>query len=168
MSANNPFKENDEVKTNKGDRQGGIVVHTACWGATISGGKTCDKKTCLHFVKDFVWVKWADGKVCSYNHGELAFDKIVAADPVKDIALTDKEKAKFKEATKVIEEETAKTAFNWLEYNGIVQTRYTRDGRPYLVDVAGGGALPDVPAIQENELDWDAYNGKKRGSQRKK
>ena len=159
MSSSNPFKVGDIVKTVNGDKVNGTIKYVACYAATGSGGKACNKKTCNHYVKNFVWVEWADKKLCSYDHVELVFDGKIEPETINNIGLTEQEKSKFKETAKVLEEETKKsTQFNWLEYNGIVQTRYTRDGRPYLVDVAGGGSNPDIQPIDSSELDYNEYN----------
>jgi hypothetical protein len=146
----NPFKVDDVVRTTNGDKSGGIVKYIACNMATVAGGKSCDKKTCNHYVKDFVWVKWTDGKVFSYEHQELAIDKIVPTE-TKIITETPTNKAQELAIPDIME---SKIDFDL--YNGITEVRYTRDGRGYTISKPI--VVPDP--IAEQELDFDAYNSK--------
>lgn len=73
------FKIGDKVKTVVGPnvpalRTNGTVKHLACYLATSSGGKTCDKKTCTHALRDYAWVMWPSGQIFSYAQVELADD----------------------------------------------------------------------------------------------
>jgi hypothetical protein len=146
----NPFKTSDLVKTTSGSRVAGKVKYIACKGATTAGGKTCDKKACNCFIKDYVWVEWTDSKVFSYEHTELAFDVINGGSPIVSNVLEEK-----KPDTTIPDLTTEK--FNYDLYNGITEVRYTRDGKGYLVNVVQ--EIPK-PAIEEKELDFDVYNGK--------
>jgi|SRR5271165_2771030 len=152
----NPFKVNDLVKNNSGSRNAGKVIYIACKNATIAGGKTCDKKTCNCFVKDYVWVEWTDSKVFSYEHTELAFDGQQSQEIVaKEIKVIGENESKNIPTIPNLTLE--KLDFDL--YNGITQVRYTRDGIGYIVNV-GANQETIVPAIEEKELDFDAYNNK--------
>jgi hypothetical protein len=80
----NPYKVSDRVKTSGKNlvglatpivRLNGKVRYIACQLATTSGGKTCDKDTCQHTIKDYVWVLWP-GKTAtmSYHYSELDYE----------------------------------------------------------------------------------------------
>ena len=64
-------------------RSGGVVKHVACYLATAAGGKTCDKKTCAHAIKDYVWVSFPTGTF-SYHHEELDYDGVKATTVMPD------------------------------------------------------------------------------------
>jgi hypothetical protein len=56
-------------------RTGGIVKYITCKFATSSGGKTCDKKTCSHPVREYIWVVWPVSSTSfSYYHMELVHE----------------------------------------------------------------------------------------------
>lgn len=53
-------------------RINGIVKFATCRGATGVGGHTCEKRTCKHAPKEWVWVKWPNEKnLFSYHITEL-------------------------------------------------------------------------------------------------
>lgn len=149
----NPFNQSDIVRTVNGNRTGGVVKYIACKAATLAGGRTCDKKTCNHYVKDFVWVKWTDNSICSYEHSELAFEKAIAPDPIKII---EKESTDKIDTIPSLPKPEDRIDFNL--YNGITAIRYTRDGKEVIVDVSGQGLA--IPPIEEKDLDFEAYNTK--------
>jgi hypothetical protein len=149
----NPFKTDDIVKTVSGNKVGGKVKYVACKGATVSGGKTCDKKTCGCVGRDYVWVEWIDGKVYSYEYTELEYDK--QTQTTTSIEKTDEVKTNPNIVIPDLPND-----FNFDMYNGITQVRYTRDGRTYVVNVGGNIQTNDAPAIEEKDLDFDAYNRK--------
>lgn len=70
------FQINEVVKTvdSNTERMEGIIKYITCHAATGSGGKKCDKANCKHAPKDHVWVKWPNGKLCSYDYSELEND----------------------------------------------------------------------------------------------
>lgn len=75
----NTFVVGDIVKTLPGlpgtIRNGGVIRYIACVAATSAGGKTCDKKTCQHPVKQIVWVQWQGHvNIFSYMYTELTLN----------------------------------------------------------------------------------------------
>ena len=146
----NPFNTNDIVKTTSGNKVGGKVKYIACKGATIAGGKTCSKKSCNCFIKDYVWVEWMDGKVYSYEHTELAFNDKEQVVAKQIITIEDKK------VIPAIPDLTEKFDFDM--YNGITEIRYTRDGKGYLVNK--GLQETSKTLVEEKDLDFDAYNRK--------
>lgn len=161
----NPFKINDKVKTVDNKRQNGTVKYIACNAATNSGGKSCDKKQCLHFVKDFVWVEWSDGKLYSYIHTELGFESVVVPTEIMKVEESNGIPSSKDLCIPPLKEKEDKF-FDYRLYNGFSQVRYTREGKPVIVDVLDDGIVPTI--IKDDELDFDVYIGKKQGSIRKK
>ena|SRR5271165_385890 len=151
----NPFKTNDVVRTTSGSKIGGKVRYVACKGATAAGNKTCNKKTCNCYIKDYVWVEWADGKTFSYEHTELAIVEEQSKEVVgEEIVAVEQSKT----SVPAIPDLTIKK-FDFDMYNGITEVRYTRDGRGYLVNKM---LQQDVSKtlVEEKDLDFEAYNGK--------
>jgi hypothetical protein len=162
----NPFEISDKVRTKDNARTGGVVKYIACFGATAAGGRKCDKRICVHMIRDYCWVKWGDGTVFSYEHNELGFEQPVIGAPVQ-VVENDQKAVIDGEALALIEKQIAKKeTLNYSIYNGFTQVRYGRDGQPYLVDVSGT-IQAEAPEIKEEELDYDVYNGKKLGNVRK-
>src|SRR5580698_9891223 len=112
---------------------GGVVKYVACHAATTGGGKTCDKKTCAHPAKDYVFVIWPPDKtIFSYHNTflELSGAKPQAADN-KEFA------EKAKEVVAIIEKanedgklNSNKDEIDWVKYNsrlpGDIRTRAPR------------------------------------------
>lgn len=165
----NTFKIGDPVRTKNNTRTNGVVKYVACVEATMKGGRKCDKKTCTHKIQDYCWVKWHDGVVCSYEYTELEFEKAVTAAPVQVIGTDEAKPTIDGEALALVDSRAAKEQeqafFDF--YNGYKQVRYGRDGREYVVDMTGGSKA-NTTEIQNDEIDWDVYTGKKPGSVRKK
>lgn len=70
------FSAGEIVKTTSttSDRLEGVIKHITCFAATGSGGRTCDRNKCAHTPKTNIWVKWPNGKLCSYGFNELEPD----------------------------------------------------------------------------------------------
>lgn len=81
------YQVGDIVKTlnESNDRLEGVVKHITCFAATGSGGKRCDRNECNHGNKNFIWVKWPNGKLCSYSIGELEPDLAAEEDLLKQM-----------------------------------------------------------------------------------
>jgi hypothetical protein len=161
----NPFKPSDQVRIKDNRKTGGVVKYVACFAATTVGGKMCDKKTCVHKIRDYVWVRWGDNSVYSYDHNELGFEHPVVGAP---IVAANPEGAIDNEALALIEKQIARqeNKLDYSLYNGLTQIRHGRDGTKYLVDMTGS-SFAEAPEIKENELDYDVYNGKTPGNVRK-
>jgi|ERR1700722_607446 len=166
------FCKGDKVKVSaKGIAAGvsaktdGKVKYVACYLATIGGGQKCDKKTCTHTIKDHVWVEF-DGKVYSYHHQEV--EKIGAATQAIPDAAAFKAKA-IEVADKIKKAEQAGTLgadngkrcdIDWDNYN----SRLPGDSRPRRTQ----RSLFEPDHIEsDDQIDWDCYNGFKRGPLRK-
>lgn len=182
----NAFKVGDKVKTRPSVgiiRLNGTVKYVACGLATKSGGQKCDKKTCTHLTKSYIWVEWPSsiGKLVSYNYTDLDYDasQPPAPPPVLPDAKTmeanaastgDSDKdaylSKTKDAINKIvgtskQQQTQNEFFR--QYNGFTTVRYDRQGRPFVHDTP---QLSTTPLTIE-EVDWDVYTGKKKGSIKK-
>jgi hypothetical protein len=189
----NTFKIGDKVRTKPCaappsmggtvTRLNGRVKYIACGLATPKGGKTCDKKTCTHMVKDFVWVTWpivrAGTTTFSYHYNDLEYDAAqpvippVAAvttvadaqekttsDPAKE-AYLEKAKAAIKD---VIKPKLAPMQQDfWSLYNGFDQIKYDRNGKAFIREMEARTG----PVIKDDEIDFDVYSGRKKGSVRK-
>ena len=168
----NTLKVGDKVRSSPKlaiVRTNGTVKYVACVLATAAGGKTCDKKTCNHTAKDYVWVEWVPKSIFSYHYTELMFDaaptspnetsKPTCDETKKDEEYIDKAKAEIKAITK-----SGKAQLDWFRaYNGFTKFKYDRQGRPYIQETE----LPSAPPIKNEELDFDVYSGIKKGSIRK-
>ena len=61
----------DEIS---GTYRAGVIQAMACRKA-LPSVKECDRKTCEHKDKNFVWVLWPNGKTIAYYYGKLAVMK---------------------------------------------------------------------------------------------
>lgn len=143
----------------------GVVKYVACYLATTAGGKTCDKKTCQHTIKDYVWVEWPDGKLCSYHHQELERDGVApvampdaAAFKAKAAEVSDKIK-KAEQAGILGADNGKKGDIDWNAYNSRLPGETTTKVQRSVYE-------PDH-IEKEDEIDWDVYTGFKRGPLRK-
>lgn len=153
----NNFNVGDKVRTRPGapvnkTRYNGKVKYVACSLATTAGGKTCDKKTCAHLVKDHVWVLWpSDLTTVSYHYSDLEYD---ASQPTKPGSNTlpsaedmKKSEAKTGDSNKDAYLEKAKQAIKnavdpkpptdidfWRGYHGFTKVKYDRSGRPFIYE----------------------------------
>jgi hypothetical protein len=167
------FYKGDKVKVSAkgvaagiGAKCGGKVKYIACVLATTKGGKTCDKKTCAHTIKDHIWVEWPDGKTCSYHHQELELDGIKNTPVIPDAASFKAKAAEVSEKIKKAEESGLlgadngkKADIDWDKYN----TRLPGDTRSRVQRT-----LIEPDNIENaDEIDWDVYAGFKRGPLRK-
>ena len=138
-------------------RIGGIVRYVACHLATGAGGRTCDKKHCKHVVKDYVWVEWDNnGKIFSYHHTELELDGAKVATVIPDAASFKTKMAKVSEKLKKAEESVALGADNFRNKD-VDWDKYNFNRAPIV-------QRSREPIINEDEIDWSAYNGYKRGA----
>ena len=154
----NPFKPGDLVCTIDKKRINGKVKYLACGGATQAGGRICDRKSCPHNDKDFVWVAWEDKTVCSYLWDELDFwtggisDLATEAPP----PVPNQEKIELPEPSKENKE--------WRRsYDGFTRVVKDRSGKKYTV----GEPEPEKDPIPDDQIDWEVYAGYKAGSVRK-
>lgn len=178
----NSFKVGDTVKTVPGValRFNGKVLYLACRAATVSGGKACDRKTCTHAVKDYVWVLWPGLKSSySYVYTDLTLDAAApgpsgptcATGPTGPQAGPSEteapKKAYMDSAKKAIEKLTTKAAPElndwWNTYNGFSKVKHDRYGRSFIQHTPEN----PPPQLTTKEIDWDVYNGFKKGALKK-
>lgn len=137
----NQFVAGDIVKTIPAmatQKAGGVVAYIACGDARLSSlaAIPCDKKTCTHGVKDYVWVRWQGSVGLSvFNYQELELDaspQLSMPDTIPGIPVV--------EPVKVSIPEEVKDKIN--------------DAVKHF------GKKP----IDAKDLDWDTYNGFKRAN----
>jgi hypothetical protein len=153
------FNKKNIVDKTDGSRKGGIVLHVACFLATASGNKLCDKKTCNHSPKEFIWVKWDSGTF-SHHQSEL----VLSSDQNQNKIQSEKkeEQEKLKEAVKTIENKI----FDWRLYNGFSKVKFDKKGNAYIKEIIDSNEN-SPKELKNEEIDWDAYMGFKNGSYRK-
>lgn len=145
-------------------RQNGKVKYIACPDALKSNGAVCDKKSCQHAVKEYIWVLWPGAKATmSYHENELVLVK--SASPVDS-----EDKKEDIEAHIAIEEKQAlKDKFADIE-TGRSSCDDTRPAQPKDWDVYNGfdkrwaskKDYPDRPQLKDEELTpewWRKYHG---------
>lgn len=147
------IKIKDKVYTLVGttvvQRTNGIVKYKACKDATFSNGRKCDKTICNHEPKEYVWVRWPDGTICSYHENDLA--AYTPDDPLTKSKPLNGNATKLVEKFTEMKKETAKEPkIDWTAYNGMYKIRTGES-----LDIK---RLP----IQESEMDWDKYHGFKK------
>jgi len=179
----NLYKVGDKVRTAPNApivRLNGTVKYVACSLATGAGGKTCDKKTCAHMIKDNVWVLWP-GQLAtySYHYSDLAYDAaqppvsptLPAASDMKSESTGDSKKDAFLDsAKKAIKEVITPKSTSvsegsaewWNAYKGFTTVKYDRQGRSFVRDTT----VSPEPIGNEN-INWRAYHGYEKGSARK-
>jgi hypothetical protein len=172
----NTFVVGDKVRTTIGSkvsmqRLNGKVKYIACQLATQAGGRACDRKTCTHAIKDYIWVIWPmQTTTVSYHHSELEYEAgykarapttLPAAKDMPKPAITEKDKDMdaFKKKVSTIMEPSKAGAFDWDKYHGYVGSKFRRG---HLIDDD-----TERKPLQNDEIDWDVYRGTKRGSLRK-
>jgi hypothetical protein len=146
----------DTAATVATQRQGGRIRYCACFGATMAGGRVCDKKICVHSnARDYVWVLWNGLKTTiSYHETELVLVQGVKSAISKSDANTSiqpEEKAIIVEKFDEIEK-TEK-----LPDDGIDRDRYNGFDKRW----ASKKAYPEKRQLRDDELDadfWRRYN----------
>ena len=158
-----PFNIGDIVDTATGSRHSGRVRYLACGNATSAGGRTCDKKTCAHPVRDYVWILWPGTKnTASYHETELALVQAVQTrsaisntESQSNKPILPDEKALIEERFDKIEktEKSSEDGIDWNKYNGFDKRWVSKKDYPDKEQ------LPESAMTKEW---WDAYTGMDR------
>lgn len=167
----NTFKIGDIVETLTTaltPRSKGKVKYIACVDATGAGGKTCDKKKCNHSINEFVWVDWpGETKLFSYHYNDLQLVQMKSQEIIttnqNDLQTSMNILKEFYTQDK--QELPEKSEIDYNLYNGFVKIKYDKAGNAYYQSISSSLATPEP--LKEDQIDWDAYNGLKKGSYRK-
>lgn len=127
----------------------GVVKYVACWGATKAGGKLCDKKTCSHSHKDYVWVEWPDGTTFSYDHNELVLAKSNTGTQPYPSVVTSKQSSVTREVAIPKDSPAPISDKDMAALEGFVKKVAKKiTSNPF-----------EQQTLSDNEVDFDRYNG---------
>jgi hypothetical protein len=144
----------DTVPTVANQRQGGRVRYMACYNATMAGGRTCDKKTCQHSPRDYIWVLWNGQKTTvSYHESELVPQASPSIEKISEQTdgIAPEAKAIIKDKFADIENSSGKKEadIDWDKYHGFDKRWASKKD------------YPERKPLDESELTpefWQRYN----------